>query len=109
MPVNAREITELLIETAATFRALKDLDAADSQARRAAFEAYEDVLLLIGSHAVSNYEGRTALLTGLIAELSEFNRSIQVQNPIREHVDQLTGIVEKAHELFKKEKKVANS
>jgi len=107
MADNSKTITELMTDAAATLKAIKDTAGADREARRKAFEAYEDVLLLIGRHAVGSFEGRTALLTGLIAELTEFNKTIQVANPIAAHVDNLTAIADKAMGLFKDEKKSA--
>ena len=99
------KITELLIDAAAALKAIKDTENADKESRRAAFESYNDILLLIGRHAINSYEGRTALLTGLIAELSEFNKTIKVENPIAAQVDELADIADKAVDLFKSEKK----
>lgn len=98
-------ISELLVEAAAALKAIQDSSNADPKDQRAAFESYNDIMLLIGRHAVNSYEGRTAMLTGLIAEISEFRKTIQVENPIREQVDNLAGIADKAVDLFKKEKK----
>ncbi|NKB58204.1 MAG: hypothetical protein GKS00_17910 [Alphaproteobacteria bacterium] len=106
---NETEIVELMTDAAAALKALNDADGADQDTKDAAYEAYVDVLRLIGLHAVASYEGRTALLTGLIAELAEVNKSIQVSNPIVPYVDELTKIGDKAVDLFKKEKKAAAS
>jgi len=107
MSETSTDITALLTDAAAALKAIKDANDADAEARRAAYEAYNDVLLLIGRHAVNSYEGRTALLTGLITELSDFNKNIKVANPIAARVDELTTIAGKAVDLFKKEKKTA--
>jgi len=98
-------IAELLVEAAAALKAIHDSKDADRETRRAAHESYNDILLLIGRHSVNNYEGRTALLTGLITELAEFNRTVRVKSPIAGAVDNLTAIAEKAADLFRAEKK----
>ncbi len=104
MPDDGREITELLTDAAAALKAIKAVEDADMETRRAAFDAYNDVLLLIGQYAVDSYEGRTALLEGLIAKLREFAKKIQVTNPIASSVDELTTIADKAVALFEDEK-----
>lgn len=104
MPDRGTQITELLTDAAAALKAIKTVEGADMETRRAAFEAYNDVLLLIGQYAVDSYEGRTALLKGLIDKLGEFTQNIQVTNPIASSVDELTRIAGKAVALFEDEK-----
>ena len=107
MPDKGTEITELLTDAAAALKVIKTVEGADMETRRAAFKAYNDVLLLIGQFAVDSYEGRTALLEGLIDKLSEFTQNIQVTHPIASSVDELTKISAKAVALFENEKKAA--
>lgn len=107
MPDNAKTITELVTDALATLKSIKDDPAASDADRRAAFENYEDLLLLLGRQAVTDYEGRTAMLTGLIAELTQFTRGIKVKNPIASKVDMLAGLADKAVDLFKAEKQAA--
>ena len=99
------QITELATQAAAQLQAMTAL--ADPQDKRAAFESYRDVLRLIGRLSIENYDGRTALLAGLVAELAEVTRSIKVKNPVTQHLDTLATITDRALDLMKSEKKAA--
>ncbi|MDA0240285.1 MAG: hypothetical protein O3A84_09705 [Proteobacteria bacterium] len=96
------QITELANQAAGHLKSL--MEAADEADKVAAFESYRDVLRLIGAYHVASYEGRTALLTGLIAELNEVTESITVTNPVAGQLEQLAGIALRARGLFKEEK-----
>lgn len=82
----------------------KDPRATDKD-KRTAFEHYEDIELLIAQHAIDDYKSRTALLTGLIAELTQVTKDIQVANPIVDRLTEIANVAEKAGELFAMEKK----
>jgi hypothetical protein len=100
------QITELATQAAAELSVM--MKAADKKDKKAAFEAYRDVLRLIGRTSINEFEGRTSLLTGLVAELSEVTRSIKVKNPVAEHLNTLAGFTEKALDLIKAEKDAAD-
>jgi len=96
------QITELATQAAAQLQAL--LAAADPQDKQAAFESYRDVLRLIGRLSIEEFDGRTAMLAGLVAELTEVTRAVKVKNPIVVHLNSLAGITERALDLMKAEK-----
>ena len=101
------QITELATQAAAQLQAM--MSAADDRDKKAAFESYRDVLRLIGRLSIESYEGRTAILAGLVAELTEVTRAVKVKNPIAEHLDTLAGITERALDLMKAEKREAGA
>ena len=98
-------ITKLMTDAAAELKTLTKAANASDEVQSAAFEAYIDVLRLIGRHSITSYEGRTALLTGLYTELSEVTRSIKMTTPNTKHVDALEKFGTKAIKLLKDEKK----
>jgi hypothetical protein len=101
------DIMKLVNEALVEFDKVSKDKTLDPAIKKKAFDHYEDVLLLAGQHVISEYEGRTAILTGLIAELTAFTQTIQVENPIVGQVAQATAfmsLVDKARVLFDKEK-----
>ena len=96
------QITELATQAAAQLRAMTT--AADPQDKQASFDAYRDVLRLIGRLSIEGFDGRTAMLAGLVAELTEVTRAVKVKNPIVGHLNSLAGITESALDLMKAEK-----
>lgn len=99
------QITELATQAAAELGVMTK--AADKKDKKAAFEAYRDVLRLIGRTSINEFEGRTSLLTGLVAELAELTRSIKVSNPVAKHLDTLAQYTKRALDLIKAEKDAA--
>ena len=63
-----------------------------------------DVLRLVGRLSIEGFDGRTALLAGLVAELTEVTRAVKVKNPIIGQLNSLAGITERALDLMKAEK-----
>jgi len=103
----ATQITELATQAAGHLQAM--MAAADEQDKRAAFEAYRDVLRLIGRLNIENFDGRTALLAGLVAELTEVTRAVKVKNPVTAQLNSLAGITGRALDLMKAEKRAAEA
>lgn len=101
------QVSELANRAAGLLKSM--LDAADEADKRTAFEAYRDVLRLIGRHHIQSYEGRTALLAGLILELKEVTDAVQVEHPIAEQLNALLPIVERARALFQEDKAEAEA
>ena len=104
MPDPGIEIMRLITDALSQFNSIIDNPASSADDKKKAADTYEDLLLLSGRQAVDRYEGRTAILTGLIAELNEFTKGIQVKNPIASQVGNLTALADKAMTLFKNEK-----
>ena len=107
MADKGEDIAALMVEASAALKSIADTRNASEGAKKAAKQSYKDVLRLIARQAILDYEGRTAALTGLIAELKEVTDNIEVENPIAKQMDDIAGIAEKASKLFKKEKKSA--
>lgn len=101
------QVSELANQAASLLKTM--MDAADDKDKKAAFEAYRDVLRLIGRYHIQSYEGRTALLAGLILELKEVTDAVQVKNPIAEQLNALLPIAERARALFQEEKTEAEA
>jgi hypothetical protein len=73
--------------------------------KKVALETSKDLTTMLLAHTVASIEGRTALLTGLIVELTQVTESIKVKPP---YAGALTGfgkIIGKASKLFDSEKK----
>lgn len=75
------------------------------QQRRTAKQSLGDMTALLLAHTVATVQGRTALLSGLIVELTQVIYSVRTQPPYAGAVKQLTGLVDKATALLNKEKK----
>jgi hypothetical protein len=82
----------------------KDKDA-DPALKKKAFDHLENLLLLEGKAVISDFEGRTAVLAGLIEELKTFTQAIKVHNPIATQVTKFTTLVNEATDLFATVKK----
>src|SRR5262245_23557400 len=93
------EITKLLDAAASELKAVSDNPAASDEDRRNAFDHFEDLLLLRAQQASDDFNGRTARLTGLITELTDFTKTVKVKNPIIARLNSLAGIVDKASGL----------
>lgn len=96
------EITELATEAAGHLKEM--MSAADQKDKKAAFAAYRDVLRLIGRISIDSFEGRTAMLAGLIVELNAVTASVKVKNPITTQLNKLADITDRALALMKEEK-----
>lgn len=88
------EITELATEAAGHLKAM--MAAADKKDKKAAFDAYRDVLRLIGRISIDSFEGRTAMLAGLIVELNAVTSAVKVKNPITAQLNKLADITDRA-------------
>ena len=93
------EITELATEAAGHLKEM--MAAADKKDKKAAFDAYRDVLRLIGRISIDSFEGRTAMLAGLIVELNAVTSSVKVKNPITAQLNKLADITDRALVLMK--------
>ncbi len=100
------QIVQLAAQSAALLQTMQR-DAANQADKQAAFESYRDVLRLIGRLSIENYDGRTALLAGLVAELAEVTRAVKDKNPVTQQLNNLAQISESALDLMKAEKSAA--
>lgn len=78
-------------------------DAAPAQ-RKMAREALNDLLLQHATHVIQEIEGRTAMLTGLIAELEGVVREIEGKPKLADALKAINGTIAKARDLFDKAK-----
>lgn len=97
------QIVELANQAVTQLKELMSI--ADAEDKKVAFQAYRDVLRLIGRITVEEYDGRTTLLSGLVAELVEVTRSVRLANPVAAQLQNLAGITTRALDLLKTEKK----
>jgi hypothetical protein len=89
---------------AEVFMIVGSLDATPTQ-RRLAKQTAKDLSSMLVAHTLQTIEGRTALLAGLIVELSQVIDAVQLKPPYEEAVKNFTGLLAKAQGLFKEEKK----
>jgi uncharacterized small protein (DUF1192 family) len=103
MPVTISEVTAQYEDAIAKLRGiLQDPDAQDKQ-RTTAQVAINDLYLQLGTNAIQRIEGRIALLTALIAELTAVIDSIKL-NPVGDALDELTELIDTGRELYSKSK-----
>jgi len=67
--------------------------------RKSANASIQDMLLAHAIFLVSRIEGRTAMLTALIAELEEVTKTLQV-NPVGKFLGSITEVVNRARDLY---------
>jgi hypothetical protein len=94
----SKQIQELTEQSANLLLQLMTAD--DDTDKKAAADSYRDVLALIGTYSIANYEGRTSLLTDLIAQLNAVKQSVQVSNKVADQIAALDPLITKAQELF---------
>lgn len=73
--------------------------------RKVAKQTLRDMTTLLLAHTIQTVEGRTALLAGLIVELTQVIASIQTTPPLLALAKRLTGIVGKSTTLLTEHKK----
>jgi hypothetical protein len=88
---------------AEVFKIVGSLEATHEQ-RVAAKQTARDLSSMLVAHTLQTIEGRTALLAGLIVELSEVIASVHTSPPFAGSVDSLTVLLNQAQMLFKQEK-----
>jgi hypothetical protein len=89
---------------AEVFKVVGSLDATRKQ-RATARQTARDLSSMLVAHTLQTIEGRTALLAGLIVELTQVIESIESTPPLKESVDNVTALLGEAQALFKEEKK----
>ena len=73
--------------------------------RSAALQTLDDLTAMMLAHTLDTVQGKTALLTGLIAELTQVINAIQVAPPYAQAVETVVAIVDKARVRLTAEKK----
>ena len=105
MPANANSIMESYRAAAEEIRKVLDSFTATRAQKDAAEASLADLTTALGMHSVEKVEGRTALLTALIVELSGIIEKIRV-NPIGDVLGRLNGILETASRVLTAEKAI---
>ena len=77
----------------------------DSAQRKLALTTLDDLTAMMLAHTLESVQGRTALLTGLITELTEVIEAVEVKPPFAGAVATLTGLVDSARTRLAAEKK----
>ena len=105
MPDSGPEIRDVydqsLQEIGSVFRSL---DASPEQVEEAK-KKLRDLTSLMLVHTLDTIQGRTALLAGLIVELTDFTSKIQIEPKFLRSVEMLTNLADKAKTLLESEKK----
>ena len=73
--------------------------------RKVAKQTLRDLTSLMFAYTLEDVQGRTALLNGLIAEMSQVIDSVQVDPPYDNAVKGLTKVIDSARTRLAKEKK----
>lgn len=77
----------------------------DSGQRDVAMQTLDDLTAMMLAHTLETVQGRTALLTGLIAELTQVIDSIKTKPPYVRAMDAVAGIIDGARTRLTQEKK----
>ncbi len=72
--------------------------------RELALQTLDDLTAMMLAHTLEKVQGRTALLTGLIAELTQVIDSVKVQPPYADAIEGLTKVVDGARKRLATEK-----
>lgn len=105
MPDAKKSIKEIYDEgMAEVFKIVGSLKATRKQ-RETAKQTAKDLSSMLVAQTLDSIGGRTALLSGLIVELNQVINSVKVKPPYVDAINNLTGILTKAEELFRDEKK----
>lgn len=103
MTVKVTDVTNQYLESIAALREIHEDFRQGAAQRDAAESAIRDLYLQLGIQAIQRVEGRTALLSALIAELTEVSDSIRL-NPVGDVLDKITNLVKKGRVLYDKSK-----
>ena len=100
MPEDANS---LYLSAVAELQRILESIHATSEQKNVAEKALQDLTVLHGAYPIGRIEGRTAVLSGLIIELTAVMEAIQV-NPVGGALDSLNQILSTARELYQAEK-----
>ena len=84
---------------------VKIIQQGDPAQQETALQTLDDLTAMMLAHEIATVQGRTALLTGLIAELTQVIDGIQTHPPYLDALKSVTTIVDAARERLKTEKK----
>lgn len=90
---------------AAVFLVVGSLDSTKAQ-KKVARQTAADLTAMLVANTLETIEGRTAILAGLIVELNEVIAAVQATPSLQGPLEQLTRVLDKAHGLYAKEKKL---
>ncbi len=85
-------------------RILFSLDSTPAQTK-AARQTLKDLTAMSLAYTLKTVEGRTAILAGLIVELSQITEKVKVKPPYLDAMKNLTSLAGTAQKLLTKEKK----
>lgn len=103
MATNANAIRDLYNE--GIMEVTKIVQQGDEAQQEVALKTLDDLTAMMLAHTIETVQGRTALLTGLISELTQITDSIKVNPPYAEALDSVTAIIDKVRVGLAKEKK----
>jgi hypothetical protein len=86
-------------------RVLGSVNSTDAEIETAE-QTLTDLTTSMLAHEIASVQGRTALLSGLIVELTTVVDSIQASSPLAEVASELNGILEAAKTSLTEEKKM---
>lgn len=92
MPVTVNQVSNQYKQAIEQLRAISEDPGANQEQRRSAQEAIDDLYLQLGANAIQRIDGRNALLTALITELTAVRDSVEL-NPIGKMIDELTELI----------------
>lgn len=103
MATNANSIRDLYNE--GIMEVTKIVQQGDEAQQEEALKTLDDLTAMMLAHTIETVQGRTALLTGLISELTQITDSIKVRPPYVGALDSVTTIIDKVRVSLAKEKK----
>jgi len=107
MPANAKHPKKSIqqLYTEGMQEVSKIISHGSAAQREVALQTLDDLTAMMLAHTIETVQGRTALLTGLIAELTQVIEAVNVQPPYMGAVKAVTKIVDSARSRLAAEKK----
>lgn len=103
MATNANAIRDLYNE--GIREVTKIVQQGDEAQQAEALKTLDDLTAMMLAHTIETVQGRTALLTGLISELTQITDAIEVDPPYAGALDTVAAIVDKVRVRLAQEKK----
>ncbi len=105
MPADAKAIRDRYNEGIQQVCRIITSGNAGQEQRDTALQTLDDLTAMMLAHTVESVQGRTALLTGLISELTQVIEGIQADPPYEGALDQLTALVDAVRTQLDAEKR----
>lgn len=98
------DVEDVFQEALDKLQRLSNDNSATPEQRQAARDARKDLLLQHGSYVIQSIDGRTAILSALVAELEQVVSGIKGADALSSALDEITGVLKGARQLYEQAK-----